>query len=165
LQGVFEGPCMRFDTGLAPCKGYPSLTFLNDARHRFNTAIEREQIPVILYFGDHDPSGDDIPRAIAENLSRMGCDVVVERVALNQQQIIEMNLPSAPAKATDTRTRNWDGAGVVELDAIEPSRLTEMVMAAIQQHLDSSLYTALKEREAVEREQYQSTLKSFVRGL
>lgn len=165
LQGVFESPCNRFAVGLAPCKGYPSLTFVNDANKRFTEAIEREQNPIILYFGDYDPSGEDIPRAVAENLSRMGCDVDVERIALNQQQITEMKLPSAPAKLTDTRTKNWNGAGVVELDAVEPHTLTEMVTAAIRQHFDSSLHIELEERESTEREQYQKALKEFVEGL
>ncbi len=165
LQGVFESPCMRFAVGLAPCKGYPSLTFVNDANKRFTEAIERNQTPIILYFGDYDPSGEDIPRAVADNLSRMGCDVEVERVALNQHQITEMNLPSVPAKLTDTRTKNWNGAGVVELDAVEPNILTEMVASAIRQHFDSSLHAELKERESTEREQYQKALKEFVEGL
>ncbi len=95
----------------------------------------------------------------------MGCDVKVERIALNQQQITEMNLPSAPAKLTDTRTKNWNGAGVVELDAVEPTTLTEMVTAAIRQHFDSSLHAKLKERESAEREQYQTALKEFVENL
>jgi len=165
LQGVFERPCSRYDVGLAPCKGYPSLTFVNDASKRFDEAIEREQSPVILYFGDYDPSGEDIPRSVANNLTRMGCDVEVERIALNQQQITEMDLPSAPAKLTDTRTKNWDGDGVVELDAVEPNILTEMVTAAIKQHFDVNLNDELKERESTEREQYQIALKEFVGGL
>jgi hypothetical protein len=165
LQGVFEGPCRDFDVGLAPCKGYPSLTFVNDARYRFNDAIEREQTPVILYFGDFDPSGEDIPRAVAENLSRMGCDVLVQRIALNQKQITEMSLPSAPAKVTDTRTRNWNGEGVVELDAIEPNTLTQMVTEAINSQFDNELYVELKKRQTVEKEQYQEALKLFVEGL
>lgn len=165
LQGVFEMPCLRMSVGLAPCKGYPSLTFVNDANKRFTEAIEREQAPIILYFGDYDPSGEDIPRAVKDNLERMGCDVEVERIALNQQQITEMKLPSAPAKLTDTRTKNWNGAGVVELDAVEPNTLTEMVTAAIRQHFDVSLHTELKERETTEREQYQKALKEFVEGL
>ncbi len=165
LQGVFESPCNRFAVGLAPCKGYPSLTFINEAKERFENAIEREQIPIILYFGDHDPSGEDIPRAVKDNLERMGCDIEVERIALNQQQITEMRLPSAPAKLTDTRTKNWNGLGVVELDAVEPNTLTEMVTVAIQRHFDSSLHTELKERENTEREQYQIALKEFVEGL
>lgn len=165
LQGVFELPCLEMSVGLAPCKGYPSLTFVNDANKRFTEAIEREQTPIILYFGDYDPSGEDIPRAVTDNLSRMGCDVDVERIALNQQQITEMNLPSAPAKLTDTRTKNWNGAGVVELDAVEPNTLTEMVTAAIRQHFDSSLHAKLKKRESTERKQYQKALKGFVEGL
>jgi hypothetical protein len=165
LQGVFESPCRRFAVGLAPCKGYPSLTFVNDAAKRFTEAIDREQIPNILYFGDYDPSGEDIPRSIVDNLSRMGCDVEVERIALNQQQITEMYLPSAPAKLTDSRTKNWNGTGVVELDAVEPTTLTEMVTAAIRRYFDSSLHDELKERESIEREQYQTALKEFVEGL
>lgn len=165
LQGVFESPCRTASVGLAPCKGYPSLTFINDAMGRFNDAIEREQTPVMLYFGDFDPSGEDIPRAIKENLSKMGCDIEVERVALHQTQITEMNLPSVPAKLTDTRTKNWGGAGVVELDAVEPKTLSRMVESAIYTHFDDKLYSDLKEREEAERIEYQRELKRFVEGL
>lgn len=165
LQGVFESPCRQFHVGLAPCKGYPSLTFLNEARERFDEATNRDQTPVILYFGDFDPSGEDIPRAVKENLAWMGCDVEVDRIALHQAQITEMSLPSVPAKLTDTRTRNWGGAGVVELDAVEPTTLTEMVTTAIQDHFDFDLHAELKERETVERSQYQEALKLFVGGL
>ncbi len=166
LQGVFERPCRRFEVGLAPCKGYPSLTFLHDAMGRFDDAISnREQNPIILYFGDYDPSGEDIPRAVQENLSRMGCDVTIERVALHQHQITEMHLPSVPAKVTDSRSRNWEGTGVVELDAVEPNTLTEMVNTALQAHFNTELYNTLQERETQEREQYRAALKEFVDGL
>lgn len=162
LQGVFERPCKKFDVGLAPCKGYPSLTFLYEASLRFNSAIDREQNPKILYFGDFDPSGEDIPRSVAENLSRMGVEVEVKRIALNQQQITEMVLPSVPAKLKDTRTRNWGGVGVVELDAVEPNTLTQIVADALREHFDTRLYDVLKQRENIERKQYQKELKSFV---
>jgi len=49
LQGVFEHPCMFLEVGLAACKGYPSITFLNEAKQRFKNAIERKKKPVILY--------------------------------------------------------------------------------------------------------------------
>lgn len=162
LQGVFERPCKKFDVGLAPCKGYPSLTFLYEASMRFNSALDRKQNPVILYFGDFDPSGEDIPRSVAENLSRMGVEGEVKRIALNQQQITEMGLPSVPAKLKDTRTRNWGGVGVVELDAVEPNTLTQMVTDSLMEHFDTRLYGVLKQREKIEREQYQKELKSFV---
>jgi len=165
LQGVFESPCLQFDIGLAPCKGYPSLTFLNEAQIRFEEAIRRQQEPVILYFGDFDPSGEDIPRSLKDNLSRMGCEIEVKRIALNQKQITEMNLPSVPAKLTDTRTRNWDGDGVVELDAVEPNTLSSIVTKAINDHFDVDLYSDLMKREELERELYKNELKKFIDGL
>jgi len=87
LQGVLERPCMMNDVGLAPCKGYPSLTFLNKAKKRFEAAQMNGKEVIILYFGDYDPSGEDIPRSLKDNLARMGCEVEVERIALHPEQI------------------------------------------------------------------------------
>jgi len=78
LQGVFARPCSRKGVALCPCKGYPSLTYLDLAADRFREAMDRGQDPVILYFGDYDPSGEDIPRNIGDTLSRMGVDVEIK---------------------------------------------------------------------------------------
>jgi hypothetical protein len=165
LQGVFEGECLSKSVGLAPCKGYPSLTFLNDAAGRFKEAQERGQDTVILYFGDYDPSGEDIPRSIEANLSRMGCEVEVERMALTPEQIDQWNLPGVPAKLTDSRSATWDGAGAVELDAIEPSELKKLCNQAIDAHFDRDLYADLKETEEEEKKGYQEALKAFVASI
>lgn len=165
LQGVFEGPCRDLDVGLAPCKGYPSLTFLNEAKQRFEEAIERGQEVVILYFGDYDPSGEDIPRSVKENIERMGAPIEVIRIALNPDLIRELRLPGVPPKKTDSRTANWDGNSAVELDAVEPERLKSMCTAAILKHFDDEKYTELKAKEATERAEYQKALKTFVNEL
>ncbi len=165
LQGVFENPCFMADVALAPCKGYPSLTFLNDAKRRFMEAMDRGQEIVILYFGDYDPSGEDIPRSIKENLARMGVDVEVRRMALNPEQIAEMGLPGVPPKKTDSRTANWDGDSVVELDAVEPKVLAQMAKDAIEEYFDEGLYDELKAKEREEREVYRQALKEFVKDL
>jgi len=165
LQGVFEIPCAKNDVGLAPCKGYPSITFIYEAKGRFEDAIDNGKEAVILYFGDCDPSGADIPRSIKENLSRMGVDVEVKRIALNPDQIKEMGLPGVPPKKGDSRTNNWDGADVVELDAIEPNTLSRMCEDAIEQYFDHDLFKELEERESEELKQYQEALKEYVNGL
>lgn len=165
LQGVFERPCLDNEVGLAPCKGYPSLSFLYQAKWRFLDAIGRGQTPTILYFGDYDPSGEDIPRSVQENLARMGCEVGLERIALNQQQITEMNLPSVPAKPTDTRSKRWDGKGAVELDAVEPHTLAEMIDDAIQKHFDNDAHDSLIKIEDEEGAVYRSALKTYVEAL
>lgn len=72
LQGVFENPCLLGHVGLAPYKGYPSIMFLHEAYERFYDAKQQGKNLILLYFGDYDPSGADIPRSIKENLMRMG---------------------------------------------------------------------------------------------
>lgn len=165
LQGVFEGPCSRRSVGLAPCKGYPSITFLHDASKRFEIAQRNGKEIHILYFGDHDASGDDIPRSLEENLGRMGAILHVQRIALTEEQIRDMSLPGVPPKQSDSRTRNWDGTSAVELDAVEPNTLEKMCLDAIDSLFDSDKYEELKARERLERTQYQKELKDFVNNL
>lgn len=165
LQGVFEHPCMMTDVGLAPCKGYPSITFLNEAKERFQSAEYKDKNLIILYFGDYDPSGEDIPRSVQDNLSRLGVDVEVKRIALNPDQIEEMKLPGVPPKRTDSRTANWDGSSAVECDAIEPKTLAKMAKDAIEEHFDRDLYEELKEREEAEKADYREALKEFVQNI
>lgn len=166
LQGVFQSVCYENGVALGACKGYPSLTFLNDANERFMTAESEGKIPVILYFGDYDPSGEDIPRAIEENIIKLGCESIeVRRFALMEYQVIDWNLPPAPAKKTDSRTAKWDGLGQVELDAVKPEKLQRLCKDAINSVFDHDLYIELRDSEEVERITYQSELRDFVSSL
>jgi hypothetical protein len=160
LQGVFESPCGSYDVGLGPCKGYPSITFLYETSLRFKEVKDKNLI--ILYFGDYDPSGLDIQRSIKENLSKLDCNVEIKRIALNAEQIVEFNLPGAPAKTKDTRTAKWNGKSVVELDAIEPNTLKKMCEQAINEYFSQDRFSELKRREKQERAEYQKALKDFV---
>jgi hypothetical protein len=164
LQGVFEDPCRSADVGLAPFKGYSSITFLHEAVYRFEAAIANGKIPIMLYFGDYDPSGLDIPRSIKDNLSRMGVDIEVKRIALNPDQIQEMNLPGVPAKLTDSRTNNWSGGKVVECDAVEPMALAQMCRDAIEEYFNLDRYSELKNQESDEGTLYRKALKDYVLG-
>lgn len=165
LQGVFETPCNRMDVGLAPCKGYPSLTFLYEASLRFERAQRAGKDVIILYFGDYDPSGEDIPRSIEENLRKLGARVTVQRVALMPELIKELGLPGVPPKSTDSRTATWAGDEAVELDAVEPKMLQDMCKKAILEHFDTDLHQELIAKEDEERETYQEALKEFVNSM
>lgn len=161
LQGVFEPICNEFDVALGACKGYPSLTFLYDTYKRFEIA-EQDKKPIILYFGDYDPSGEDIPRSVGDNIYRMGVEVEVRRIALMEDQVIEMDLPPAPIKAGDSRSAKWGGLGQVELDAIEPNKLQEMCKEAIMSVFDESVHEELMEKQKEETVIYRDELKKFV---
>lgn len=162
LQGVLAPVCSRAEVGLFACKGYPSLSSLYEASQKFNNAISEGHDPIIIYMGDYDPTGEDIPRSIKESLAHMGAYVEVEVIALNEEQVLELGLPPAPVKASDSRSANWDGLGQVELDAMEPSLLKEMSKKAIESHFDMELYIDLKETEKTEREAYTTALKEYV---
>ncbi len=162
LQGVFQDVCEEWNIALGACKGYPSLTFLNEAFLRVQEAERSGKQPIILYFGDYDPYGEDIPRSIQENIARFGVDIEVRRIALMEDQVIEWKLPPAPAKVGDSRTANWDGLGQVELDAVRPEKLMDLLKEAISSIFDNELYEELMEKEEEERTQYQKELKQFV---
>ena len=165
LQGVFQDLCEEWGITLGACKGYPSLTFLHESYERFNHADAVGQKPIIIYFGDYDPSGEDIPRSIGENLYKFGVQVEVRRIALMEHQVVEWNLPPAPAKISDSRCANWNGLGQVELDAVRPEKLMELLEGAIRDVFDESLHDDLMIQEEGEREKYQKELKSFVSDL
>lgn len=162
LEGVFAKPCREWDVAVGACKGYP-LTFLFELSERLRDAQNEGKQPIILYFGDYDPSGEDIPRSIGENLDKFGVyGVEIRRIALMEQQVIEWNLPPTPAKETDSRTANWDGLGQVELDAVKPEKLVAMLNDAIGEIFDNDLYDELQATEDEERELFQTELRRYV---
>jgi len=166
LQGVFQSVCEEWNVTLGACKGYPSLTFLYDIANRHISASNEGYQPIILYFGDYDPSGEDIPRSIKENIIRHGCfDIEVRRIALSKEQVIDMKLPPAPVKVGDTRSATWGGLGQVELDAIEPSTLQALCRDAIKDIFNEDTEQELKEQEQGERVQFRSALKEYVSTL
>ncbi len=166
LIGVFGSVCDEWAVALGACKGYPSLTFLNQIHYRFRKAKKEGKIPVILYFGDYDPSGEDIPRSMQKNLQvEFGIKVELIRVALKEEQVLEWNLPPAPTKKGDSRTAKWEGLGQVELDAVEPKKIQSLCSEAISDLFDKELENELLEEEEIERETYVKDLKEFVKTL
>jgi hypothetical protein len=166
LQGVFKPICDRYYIALGACKGYPSLTFLNEAMQRFKMAERNGKIPVILYFGDYDPSGEDIPRSIKENIIQMGCESIeVRRISLLHEQVVAWNLPHAPAKESDSRTAKWGGLGQVELDAVNPEKLQQLCKDAIASVFDENLHKELKIQEEKEKEIYVTELREYVSNI
>jgi hypothetical protein len=165
LQGVFEATCNKWNIALSPCKGYPSITFLYDAKQRFEAAADEGKIPTILYFGDYDCSGEDIPRSIVENLGKMGIEVDLRRIALTEKQVVAWKLPPAPTKETDSRGNSWDGKGQVELDAVRPEKIRDLLTDAIKTVFDEDLYNELTDEEETEKKEYKAKMKVEVNNM
>jgi hypothetical protein len=76
--------------------------------------------------------------------------ISVERLAVTPEQIEAWDLPTRPTKRTDTRSRSFEGASV-EVDAIPPDRLRQLVADAIQRHVDPAALEATLAAEESER--------------
>jgi hypothetical protein len=85
--------------------------------------------------------------------------IYFERVAVTPEQIEAWSLPTRPTKSSDSRSKNF-GEISVELDAIEPNQLRELVQETIETHLPADEYEVLKAAEASERELLTSLIRT-----
>lgn len=150
MEGVLERICNRLDVPFFASKGYNSQTAEWEAAQRFKRYQANGQKPVILYLGDHDPSGIDMTRDHEDRLSLFMGGVQVERLALNFSQVLQYNPPPNPAKDSDSRIagyRELYGDDSWELDALEPQVISDLIEHAVLHYRDEDRYQATLERE------------------
>ena len=149
LAGVVDPITRAFDVPLMVARGYASLSFLHSAAE-YIEAIDK---PTFIYhLGDFDPSGVNAAEKIESTLREMAPydDITFERIAVTPEQIEAWNLPPRPTKASDSRAKGF-GPVSVELDAIAPNSLRELVQAVIERHMPPRQFEILKAAEDSER--------------
>jgi len=156
LAGVFERVCQEMRTPFFACRGYVSQSEMHVAAKRLEDYAYHGQSPLILHFGDHDPSGIDMSRDIESRLRMFSSEPIeVQRLALNMDQVQKYQPPPNPAKETDSRFAEYlrtYGDESWELDALDPSQLSALVTEAVQSYIDDD---AWEEAEALEERQRQ----------
>ena len=154
LAGVLESVCPGLDVNYFSCRGYVSQSEQWRAAMRLLSYHEGGQTPVIVHLGDHDPSGIDMTRDIQDRMNVFGSPVIVERVALNMEQIEELSPPPNPAKLTDSRASGYVqnfGYSSWELDALEPQYISDLITRTVGSMRDDPLWDDAVERENTER--------------
>ena len=158
LSGIIWDEASDYDVPVVISKGMPSLTQVYGSFLNINRAARRGKSSYLYQFGDHDPTGCLIPKAIAGRLNEF-CDQencpepFVERIALTEPQILEHRLPTRPTKREgNTHARRFEGDSV-ELDALPSAVLRSLVRECIEQHISQAELEALRTAEASEREQ------------
>jgi hypothetical protein len=146
-----------YDEPLMVSRGMPSLTFLHGSALAIKNAAERGKRSYIYQFGDHDPSGVLIPKTIERRLDEMcehfDCPApTVKRVALTEKQIKRYRLPTRPTKLDGNRHAAGFVGRSVELDALPPHVLRNLVRETIERHISSAATAALRIAEDSERE-------------
>jgi len=151
LVGVIEPACLRYRVPYFACRGYSSQSEQYRAGKRFARWRRNGQTPVVLHLGDHDPSGVDMTRDNRDRLAlfaRHG--VLVNRLALNMDQIEQYNPPPNPAKESDTRSPDYIdqfGESSWELDALDPPVIDRLIADALDAMINRRLWDSAKNRE------------------
>lgn len=167
LAGVIEAKCREYDVPLLAAKGYPSSSALREmAKQHLIDPASQGQTVVILHMGDHDPSGINMSSDLEDRLRMFISGDVMDgeygfefhRIALNMQQVREVNPPPNPAKISDPRAEAYIrqfGRISWELDALSPAYLNELLDQEINMYID---YDNWKARESLK----QATVKKLV---
>lgn len=164
LIGVISKICRELDVPYFACKGYTSQSEMWRSARRMKEYSNFGQTPVIIYLGDHDPSGLDMDRDITERHELFrDHEIIVKRIALNFDQVERYSPPPNPAKITDTRAKKYIyeyGSSSWELDALEPRIIRELIKTTIDNFTDHQL---MDETNAQEWE-YKKVLKKVVKN-
>lgn len=137
VKPVVDKYCRR----LLCCRGYNSITFQADFFNRATDALTHGQRPVVLYFGDYDPSGVDMLHAAAQTLiDELGLvDTQFYRCGINPEHFPALQANPVPIKKSDSRSKKFVeqyGGTAYELDAFHPEDLKRIVEESIQSFTD-----------------------------
>ena len=150
LSGIFEDVLDGFGVTLNVGRGYDGWDSLRNAAVRFGDGRNG----TILYYGDFDPSGEDMVRSLRERLAFFGCQPTLIKCALVQGDIARYRLPPDFTKATDTRRAAFVatyGDVAVELDALPTHVLTDRLRSDVAARMDMTALISVRETEKRER--------------
>lgn len=154
IASIVASTANSFGVPVFVARGFASLSSLYSAANTFRKAVEAGKKVIIYHLGDYDPSGvaagESMLRAFRDDFN---VEVQFTRVAITQEQVRNLNLPTRPVKMSDGRAAKWKGGECVELDSMPPAEIRKLVEACITQHIDTRQWDMLKQTEAGEREQ------------
>lgn len=135
VGGVIRPVTEKWGVPFMAVHGFGSATVVHDVAE---ASLGDRRSLVVLYIGDHDPSGCHMSEVdIPGRIERYGGSVTVCRLALVTEDL--PGLPSFPAKPSDPRYRWYReqyGEKAWELDAMDPNDLRARVDSAISQYVD-----------------------------
>ena len=157
LSGIFEAVLSEYGVTLNVGKGYDGWDSIRNAADRFGDGDG----VTVLYFGDFDPSGEDMARSLVERLAFFDCNPELIKCALTRDDVTRYNLPPDFTKATDTRRAAFvakHGDISVELDALPAAVLRSRLVTEIESRLDLDALAEVKQLERADRRRLESIL-------
>jgi hypothetical protein len=142
-------------------RGYDGWDSIHNAAERY---LEWDGDVTVLYFGDFDPSGEDMMRSLRERLAFFQTSPEIRKCALIQDDIERYSLPPYFTKPTDTRSAAFVaryGDQAVELDALPLDVLRDRLEAAVSEAIDLQAMEQVREQESQDQERISSVLEDI----
>ena len=174
LEGVLGPVAEKYHIYFGANKGYSSASTMYEMARRMDNQLYADKKCVILYLGDHDPSGlnmvEDIQKRTCEflglSIEDNGDCFETVQLALNIEQVKLYKPPFNPARMEDPRAKEYIrkyGKKSWELDALEPKILREIAEQGILEYIDMAKYRKWKKQEKQEAKklkEFGETLKN-----
>jgi hypothetical protein len=161
LSGVFSDAQVEYRTTLHVGRGYDSWSAIHDAAQIFDTGED----VVILYFGDFDPSVEDMFRSLRERLGELDCHPCqMVKCALTLEDIELYGLPPNFTKTSDSRGKKhierYGAESSVELDALPMHILQQRIVESIERWMDLEALAETKAQEWNEQKRIREMLEA-----
>lgn len=151
IASVLLRDCKELAVDLYPCGGFSSLSFVHAAAELHNQLDDRRPL-VVLYLGDYDPAGvlidQALQRELREHLNPRIC-LDFKRIAINEEQVAEYDLPTKPRKEGDKRSQHV--AYTVEAEAMPAAALRAILRDEVESLLPEGALAVAKVAEQSER--------------
>ena len=167
LREVITEITHQYGVNLLVVRGQVSRTAIYEAHERFSEKLDDGKNLYLYYMGDFDPSGLSIYNSLKERLGNFGAagdSINFERIALTPEQIATYHLPHDPAKQTDPNYKKFVaeyGDNAVELDALPPDVLRNLIRENIEQHIDNDILLQVQKIEQEEKTQLQGFINQL----
>jgi hypothetical protein len=139
--GIVQPTCDALRLPYFSCRGYSSSSGLYEAGKRLEAFKRAGYETMILYLGDHDPSGVQMTEVSQERVDMYARHQIdFRRIALTMPQIGEFKPPPNFVKETDSRTKwymdRFETEECWELDALAPSIVDSIIRAQVEPLID-----------------------------
>jgi hypothetical protein len=134
-QVFFEDTLEDYGVSLNVGRGYDGWDSIHNAALRYGNG----EGTTVLYFGDFDPSGEDMVRSLREYTAFFNCKPEIVKCALTLEDIKLYDLPPDFTKSTDTRQAKFVekyGDMAVELDALPIHVLRSKIISELEARND-----------------------------
>lgn len=171
ISNILRRMTNKYHVRLMINKGYSSASAMYKSAQRFRRNGTGKK-KILMYFGDHDPSGLDMIRDIGERLRTFGVkldtpDGYPTHLGITMEQVEEYQPPENPAKITDPRAEWYieeHGESSWEVDALEPSVLNELIETEILRYIDEDKYNVQIRKEISDKKKLEK-LKELAEDL